>query len=168
MSCSNFARPASTKRAMSRDSTARPETARCTWSPPPSVARHCPARSSIRVRRLWERWPEMLDIVLFSALAAAGVLVACIALALPRRVHEADELNKVIATTTDLRPPTIRQRVTQPFEALADRSSQRRRLNGGLTLGVHLLRPNLNWRPPQFVITHVPFLLAGSPTSLAP
>jgi tight adherence protein B len=108
----------------------------------------------------------MLDIVLFSALAAAGVLIACIALALPRRVHEADVLNNVVATTTDLRPPTIRQRVTQPFEALADRSSQRRRLNGGLTLGEHLIRANLKWRPSEFVMIQVAFLIGGALISL--
>jgi len=108
----------------------------------------------------------MLDIVLFSALAAAGVLVACVALALPRRVHEADELNNLVATSTGLRPPTIRQRVTQPFEALADRSSQRRRLNGGLTLGEHLIRANLKWRPSEFVMIQVAFLIGGALISL--
>ncbi len=108
----------------------------------------------------------MSDVILFSALAAAGVLIACIALALPRRVHEADELNNFVATSTGLRPPTIRQRVTQPFEALADRSSQRRRLNGGLTLGEHLIRANLKWRPSEFVMIQVAFLIGGALISL--
>ncbi len=108
----------------------------------------------------------MSDVILFSALAAAGVLIACIALALPRRVHEADELNNLVATSTGLRPPTIRQRVTQPFEALADRSSQRRRLNGGLTLGEHLIRANLKWRPSEFVMIQVAFLIGGALISL--
>jgi tight adherence protein B len=104
----------------------------------------------------------MSSIVLFSALAAAGVLIACIALALPGRMHEADELNNVVATSTGLRLPTLRQRVSQPFEALADRSSQRRRLNGGLTLGEHLIRANLKWRPSEFVMIQVGFLIGGA------
>ncbi len=108
----------------------------------------------------------MPDIVLFSALAAAGVLIACVALALPGRTHEADELNNVAATTTGLRPPTIRERVSQPFEALADRSSQRRRLNGGLTLGEHLIRANLKWRPSEFVMIQVAFLIGGALVAL--
>ncbi len=108
----------------------------------------------------------MSDIVLFSALAAAGVLIACIALALPGKMRDTDELNSVMAATNSLRLPTLRERVNQPFEILADRSSQRRRLNGGLTLGEHLVRANLKLRASEFVMIQVAFLIGGVVISL--
>jgi tight adherence protein B len=108
----------------------------------------------------------MAAIVLFSALAATGVLIACVALALPGRMHETDELNKVLAASGGLRAPTLRERVNQPFEALAERSNQRRRLNGGLTLGEHLVRANLKLRPSEFVMIQVGFLICGALLSL--
>jgi len=108
----------------------------------------------------------MSDVVLFSALAAIGVLIASIALALPQRVHETDELRKVVGASVDPRSTTLRERVNQPFAALADRSSQRRRLNGGLTLGEHLLRANLKLRPSEFVMIQVGFLIGGALISL--
>ena len=108
----------------------------------------------------------MSDIVVFSALAAAGVLIACIALALPRRMHETDQSNQVVTASDGLRAPTLRERVNQPFEALADRSNQRRRLNGGLTLGEHLVRANLKLRASEFVMIQVGFLICGALLSL--
>ncbi len=108
----------------------------------------------------------MSDIVLFAALAAAGVLIACIALALPGKMRDTDELNSVMAATNSLRLPTLRERVNQPFEILADRSSQRRRLNGGLTLGEHLVRANLKLRASEFVMIQVAFLIGGVVISL--
>lgn len=57
---------------------------------------------------------------------------------------------------------TIRERVNQPFQVLADRSSQRRRLNGGLTLGEHLVRANVRLRPSEFVMVQVAFLIGGA------
>jgi len=108
----------------------------------------------------------MSDVVLFSALAAAGVLIAGFALALPQRIHEADELGNVATVSFGARPPTLRERVNQPFEALAHRSSRRRRLNGGLTLGEHLVRANLRLRPSEFVMIQVGFLIGGAFISL--
>jgi len=108
----------------------------------------------------------MSNIVLFSALAAIGVLITCIALALPPRVHEGDELRNVAAASAGVRPATLRERVNQPFEALAHRSNQRRRLNGGLTLGEHLVRANLKLRPSEFVMIQVGFLIGGALISL--
>jgi tight adherence protein B len=81
-------------------------------------------------------------------------------------MHETDELNKVLAASGGLRAPTLRERVNQPFEALAERSNQRRRLNGGLTLGEHLVRANLKLRPSEFVMIQVGFLICGALLSL--
>src|SRR5437016_9326043 len=106
----------------------------------------------------------MPSVVLFSALAAIGVLTACIALALPARLQEDDEAT--LGPSGYGRTATLRERVNRPFEALADRSSQRRRLNGGLTLGEHLIRANLKLRPSEFVMIQVAFLIAWAVISL--
>jgi len=108
----------------------------------------------------------MSNVVLFSAVAAVGVLIATIALALPKRAHEDDELRKVAAASAGARSATLRERVNRPFEALAHRSNQRRRLNGGLTLGEHLVRANLKLRPSEFVMIQVGFLIGGALISL--
>ena len=108
----------------------------------------------------------MSGIVLFSALAAIGVLIASIALAIPGRRHEPDELESINPSGGRTAPPTIRERVNQPFQVLADRSSQRRRLNGGLTLGEHLMRANVRLRPSEFVMIQVAFLIGGALISL--
>ena len=108
----------------------------------------------------------MSGIAVYSALAAAGVLIACIALALPGRMHETDELDSIMPASGDLRSITFRERFNQPFQALADRSSQRRRLNGGLTLGEHLVRADLRLRPSEFVMIQAGFLIGGALISL--
>ena len=101
----------------------------------------------------------MPSVVLFSALAAIGVLTACIALALPARLQEDEEAT--LGQSGYGRTATLRERVNRPFEVLADRSSQRRRLNGGLTLAEHLVRANLKLRPSEFVMIQVGFLIGG-------
>jgi len=101
----------------------------------------------------------MPSVVLFSALAAIGVLTACIALAQPARLQEDDEAT--LGPSGYGRTATLRERVNRPFEVLADRSSQRRRLNGGLTLAEHLVRANLKLRPSEFVMIQVGFLIGG-------
>ena len=106
----------------------------------------------------------MSSVVLFSALAAIGVLTACIALALPAATRETDEF--AIPGSGVVRSATLREKVNRPFEVLAERSSQRRRLNGGLTLSEHLARANLKLRPPEFVMIQVAFLIGGVTISL--
>src|SRR5260370_42053675 len=108
----------------------------------------------------------MSNVVLFSALAAVGVFIAAILLALPKRAHEADELRNVAAASAGARSATLRERVNRPFEALAHRSNQRRRLNGGLTLGEHLVRANLKLRPSEFVMIQVGCLIGSAVLSL--
>src|SRR5450756_550088 len=108
----------------------------------------------------------MSGIVLFSAFAALGVLIASIALAIPGRTQEPDELESIHLSGGRTAPSTIRERVNQPFQVLADRSSQRRRLNGGLTLGEHLVRANVKLRPSEFVMIQFAFLVGGAVISL--
>src|SRR5256712_5965241 len=85
---------------------------------------------------------------------------------LPQRIHESDELGNVAAVSFGARPPTLRERVNQPFEALAHRSSRRRRLNGVLTLGQPRVRANLRLRPSEFVMIQVGFLIGADFISL--
>src|SRR5450759_5229162 len=108
----------------------------------------------------------MSGIVLFSAVAAIGVLLAAIALAMPGRDQDDDDLDGFRPSSVRIAPLTIRERVNQPFQVLADRSSQRRRLNGGLTLGEHLVRANVKLRPSEFVMIQVASLIGGALISL--
>src|SRR6266853_2180876 len=109
----------------------------------------------------------MSGIVIFAAIAAIGVLVASIALAMPGRAREQDEMETISPSAGRIAgPSTFRERVNQPFQVLADRSSQRRRLNGGLTLGEHLMRANVKLRPSEFVMIQVAFLIGGALISL--
>jgi tight adherence protein B len=92
-------------------------------------------------------------IFVVSAVLALGVLMAVIALALPAPP----------APSLDGRPrwetqTTLRERIERPFQALADRSSRRGRLNGGLTLTEHLARADLKLRSSEFVMVQVGFL----------
>ena len=108
----------------------------------------------------------MSGIVLFSAVAAIGVLLASIALAMPGRDQDEDDLDSFSPPTGRVAPQTFRERVNQPFQVLADRSSQRRRLNGGLTLGEHLVRANVKLRTSEFVMIQFAFLVGGAVISL--
>jgi tight adherence protein B len=108
----------------------------------------------------------MSGIAVFSALAALGVLLASFALAIPGRAQREDDLDGIGPSMGRVVPLTIRERVNQPFQVLADRSNQRRRLNGGLTLGEHLVRANLKLRPSEFVMVQVGFLIGGAFISL--
>jgi tight adherence protein B len=109
----------------------------------------------------------MSGIVVFAAIAAFGVLVASIALAMPGRAREQDELETISPSAGRIAGPlTIRERVNQPFQVLADRSSQRRRLNGGLTLAEQLVRADLKLRPSEFVMIQFGFLVGGAVISL--
>jgi tight adherence protein B len=97
------------------------------------------------------------SIVMWSILAAFGVLLAGFAIALPAAARpEADEVGVL------WQPTSLRERINRPFQALADRSSRQRRLNGGLTLAEHLARADLKLRTSEFVMIQVAFLIVGA------
>ena len=103
---------------------------------------------------------------MLAAVAAVGIIVASLALALPSRAQPADGAEILLPGPSNRRSQTLRERVNRPFEVLADRSSQRRRLNGGLTLAEHLTRANLKLRPSEFVMVQVVFLIVWAVISL--
>src|SRR6266853_3569729 len=140
-------------------------TSRYTWSTSRSAPNSFRRQSSRRTLRP-AVVPEVPGIILLSAVAAIGVLVASLALAMPSRAQSADGAEILLPGPSNRRSQTLRERVNRPFEALADRSSQRRRLNGGLTLSEHLVRANLKLRPSEFVMVQVAFLIAWAVISL--
>src|SRR6266699_4793570 len=140
-------------------------TSRYTWSTSRSAPNSFRRQSSRRTLRP-AVVPEVPGIILMSALAAIGVLLASFALAMPSRAQSADGAEILLPGLSNRRSQTLRERVNRPFEALADRSSQRRRLNGGLTLSEHLVRANLKLRPSEFGMVQVAFLIAGALISL--
>jgi len=96
----------------------------------------------------------MNTVFILSVIAALGVLAASTAVALPaaaRRDSWGEPTNQ-----------SLRDRVNQPFEVLAERSNRRRRLNGGLTIAEHLARADLKLRTSEFVMIQIGFLLAGA------
>jgi tight adherence protein B len=96
-------------------------------------------------------------VFVLSALAALGVLAAATALALPAAPSRRDDRPR---WDGGMPPPSasLRDRINQPFQAWADRSSRNRRLNGGLTLAEHLARANLKLRSSEFVMIQVGFM----------
>src|SRR5438477_4605989 len=103
----------------------------------------------------------MGGIILVSAIAAIGVLFAGIAIAMPGRRAESEG---ALRWESALTPPgtSLRDRINQPFQALADRSNRKRRLNGGLTLAEHLARADLKLRTSEFEMIQVGLMLAGA------
>ena len=99
----------------------------------------------------------MGNVVILSAVAGLGVLLAAVAIAMP-----ASRSEPVTGGWSNVAPPaTIRDRINQPFQALAEQSSRRRRLNGGLTLAEHLARADLKLRTSELVMIQVAFLIVG-------
>ena len=105
----------------------------------------------------------MSAILLISLFAAAGVLIAGIAVALPKASVVADGRPRWELAAS---PQTLRARINQPFQALVDRSNRQHRLNGGLTIAEHLARADLKLRTSEFVMIQVGFLLGGGLLSL--
>ncbi len=100
----------------------------------------------------------MAMVILVSAVAAAGVLIAGLAVALPAASSAAGRARWETITA----PKSLRTRISQPFEALADRSNRQHRLNGGLTVAEHLARADLKLRTAEFVMIQVGLLLGGA------
>lgn len=105
----------------------------------------------------------MGGVLLLSALAAVGVLAAFFALALPGAAHQSDPPSPwAPAMVGPVQPPSLRDRINKPFQALAERSNRQRRLNGGLTLAEQLTRADLKLRSSEFVMIQAGFLAAGA------
>ncbi|TMB46227.1 MAG: hypothetical protein E6J53_05510 [Chloroflexi bacterium] len=99
-------------------------------------------------------------ILWLSALAAIGVLLACVAVGLPARASQVETPSWDAVATRG--PATLRDRINQPFQAMADRSNRQRRLNGGLSLAEHLARADLKLRASEFVMIQLAFLVGGA------
>ena len=105
----------------------------------------------------------MSAILVISLIAAAGVLLAGIAVAIPTSTVPAD------GTRWDALPAaqaSLRDRINQPFQALVDRTNRQHRLNGGLTLAEHLARADLKLRTSEFVMIQVGLLVLAALLSL--
>src|SRR5205807_2005800 len=103
---------------------------------------------------------EMTGIVVLSLIAAAGVLLAVIAVAIP--AAQSAPRDKPRWEAPSPRGNSLRDRINLPFQALAERSNRQHRLNGGLTIAEHLARADLKLRTSEFVMIQVGFLAAGA------
>lgn len=109
----------------------------------------------------------MSIVLLLSLMAGVGVLVASAAAALPGPDPSAAAVQAWRSPQPPgMQPPTLRDRINRPFQALVDRSGRQRRLNGGLGLAEHLTRADLKFRTSEFVMIQVGFLVAGGLLSL--
>lgn len=102
----------------------------------------------------------MGGIFLVSAVAALGVLLAGIAMAIPAAQSARDERPRWEGVA--IGPTSLRDRINRPFQALAERSNRQHRLNGGLTLAENLARADLKLRSSEFVMIQLGFLAAGA------
>ena len=105
--------------------------------------------------------------VILAMMAALGVLLAGVAVALPAANRGSSQPGRPDgATTLNWDSASLRDRINSPFEALANRASRRRRLSGGLTLLEHLARADLKFRTSEFVMVQIAFLIGGAAISL--
>ena len=104
----------------------------------------------------------MTGILVVSAIAALGVLTAGIAIAIPGASRAGQE--NVPRWESPLAPQSVslRDRINQPFQALADRSNRQHRLNGGLTLAEHLARADLKLRTSEFVMVQIGLMVLAA------
>jgi tight adherence protein B len=103
--------------------------------------------------------------MILATLAAFGVLLAGIAVALPA----AERVSNQRGGAGGLRgweSASLRDRIYSPFEALANRASRRKRLSGGLSLAENLARADIKFRTSEFVMIQLAFLIAGAAISL--
>ena len=103
----------------------------------------------------------MGGIVLVSAIGAIGILLAGIAIAIPAASARREEGPQ---WETVMPPPglSLRDRINQPFHALAERTMRQHRLHGGLTLAEHLARADLKVRTSEFVLLQVGLLVVAA------
>jgi len=107
----------------------------------------------------------MSGILLISLLAAIGVLLAGIAVAIPATQSALNDRPR-----WDGLPPTpatsLRERINQPFQALAERNNRQHRLNGGLTLAENLARADIKLRSSEFVMIQIGCMVLAALLSL--
>jgi len=104
-------------------------------------------------------------VISISLVAAMGVFIAAMSIALPRASSAPD------AAAPRWQLPASTQgspwrRINQPLQALLQRTSRQHRLNGGLNLAENLARADIKLRTSEFVMIQVGFMLAGSLLSL--
>jgi len=104
-------------------------------------------------------------VISISLVAAMGVFIAAMSIALPRASSAPD------AATPRWQLPSSTQgspwrRINQPLQALLQRTTRQHRLNGGLNLAENLARADIKLRTSEFVMIQVGFMLAGSLLSL--
>lgn len=102
--------------------------------------------------------------MILATLAAIGVLLAGIAVALPAAQRASNQRGG--AGMKSWETASLRDRIYSPFEALANRASRRKRLSGGLSLAEHLARADMKFRTSEFVMIQVGFLVGGAAISL--
>jgi tight adherence protein B len=102
----------------------------------------------------------MTGTFVLALIAAAGVLLAAIAVAIP--AAQSARQDRPTWEVPSPRPASLRDRINVPFQALAERSNRQHRLNGGLTIAEQLARADLKLRTSEFVMIQVGFLAAGA------
>ncbi len=102
----------------------------------------------------------MTGVFVLSLIAAAGVMLAVVAIAIPAAQSARQDTPRWEAPS--LQGTSLRDRINLPFQALADRSNRQQRLNGGLTVAEHLARADIKLRTAEFVMIQVGFLAAGA------
>jgi tight adherence protein B len=106
----------------------------------------------------------MSGIVLISLVAAVGVLLAGIAIALPNATSNPEQRSPWEGALPQ--DSSLRGRLNQPFQALVQRSSRHHRLNGGLTLAEHLARADVKLRTSEFVMLQVGLMVGCAALAL--
>ena len=102
----------------------------------------------------------MTGVFVLSLIAAAGVMLAVVAIAITAAQSARQDTPRWEAPS--LQGTSLRDRINLPFQALADRSNRQQRLNGGLTIAEHLARADIKLRTAEFVMIQVGFLAAGA------
>ena len=102
----------------------------------------------------------MTGVFVLSLIAAVGVMLAVVAIAIPAAQSARQDTPRWEAPS--LQGTSLRDRINLPFQALADRSNRQQRLNGGLTIAEHLARADIKLRTAEFVMIQVGFLAAGA------
>jgi tight adherence protein B len=99
-----------------------------------------------------------------SLVAALGVFIAAMSIALPRASSAPDAARRW--ELPQAAQASLQGRINQPIQALLQRTNRSHRLNGGLTLAENLARADIKLRTSEFVMIQIGFMLAASLLSL--